>query len=102
MIAAVKILQPPLDKLYDLLTDEQKARLTGLAQYRRQSAARAVAQTCAAVTPTWRSAAIERTIRPSDAQKQDLAALTAAAAGATETLKASCSGEMPLTAPAQL
>ena len=36
MIAAVGIVQPPLDRFYDLLNDEQKARLTALGQDQRR------------------------------------------------------------------
>jgi hypothetical protein len=41
MIAAVAVMQPPLEKFYDLLSDEQKARLTALANDQRESDAAA-------------------------------------------------------------
>ena len=37
MITAVEIMQPPLAKFYDLLSDEQKAGLTALGNDQRQS-----------------------------------------------------------------
>ena len=39
MIAAVQTVQPPLEKFYGLLSDEQKARLTALGNDQRQSKA---------------------------------------------------------------
>ena len=41
MIAAVQTVQPPLEKFYGLLSDEQKARLTALGNDQRQSNAAA-------------------------------------------------------------
>ena len=40
MIAAVQTVQPPLEKFYGLLSDEQKARLTALGGDQRQSTPR--------------------------------------------------------------
>jgi LTXXQ motif family protein len=39
MISAVAIVQPPLEKLYGLLNDEQKARLNALSEDQRKAAA---------------------------------------------------------------
>ena len=41
MIAAVGTVQPALQKFYDLLNDDQKARLNALGQDQRQSKDRA-------------------------------------------------------------
>ena len=56
MIAAVQTVQPPLEKFYGLLSDEQKARLTALGNDQRQSKATddttgSLAQSCGAAHP---------------------------------------------------
>jgi hypothetical protein len=35
MLNAVKVMRPPLEKLYDMLTDEQKARFNAFTQNQR-------------------------------------------------------------------
>ena len=74
MIAAVGMVQPPLDRFYDVLNDEQKARLTALGQEQRdqqgqrdqQAASKTggslAAQSCATAQPAatdWPAAEIE-------------------------------------------
>lgn len=102
MIAAVKILQPPLDKLYGLLSNEQKARLTALGEDYRPSTGGALAQNCDATAFTWPTTEIDKIVHPNDAQQQALVALTQASSQATDMLKASCLSAAPLTAPARL
>jgi hypothetical protein len=102
MIAAVKILQPPLDKLYGLLSDEQKARLTALGEDHRLSTSGTLAQNCDATALTWPSAEIDKMVHPNDAQQQALVALKHATDEAANMLKASCPIAEPLTAPARL
>jgi hypothetical protein len=110
MIAAVGIVQPPLDKFYDLLNDEQKARLNALGQDQRsQQAARktggSLAQSCTAAQPgatDWPAAEIESRLHPTDAQRASLNALQEASAKAAEMLKASCQPDPTLTPPARL
>jgi hypothetical protein len=110
MNAAVATVQPPLDKFYDLLNDEQKARLSALGKDRRQSPAAEniaglLAQNCGAAQPgvtEWPTAEIDRAVRPTEAQRASLAALQNASAKAADMLKAACLTDNPLTPPARL
>jgi hypothetical protein len=93
MIAAVQTVQPPLEKFYGLLSDEQKARLTALGQDQRQAAATAgtLALSCGAAQPAvmqWPTAQIDQTVRPNDAQRASLAVLQNATTKAADLLKA--------------
>jgi len=103
MIAAVATVQPPLQKFYDLLNDDQKTRLNALGQNQRQNQQRAaatkknsggsLAQSCGAeqanIAP-WPSADIEAKLHPTETQRASLAALQDATAKASDTLKAAC------------
>ena len=110
MIAAVQTVQPPLEKFYGLLSDEQKERLTALANDQRQSkttekTAGSLAQSCGAAPPgvmEWPTAEIDRTVRPTEAQRASLVALQNATTQAADLLKASCPTADPLTPPARL
>jgi LTXXQ motif family protein len=110
MIAAVAVMQSPLEKFYDLLSDEQKARLTALANDQRQNKTAAkpagsLAQSCGAAQPgvmEWPTADIDRTVQPTEAQRASLVALEAASTKAADMLKASCPTDNPLTPPARL
>jgi hypothetical protein len=109
MIAAVKTVQPPLEKFYGLLSDEQKAKLNALAA--RQRPARA-AQTASAAQAScdvsqpgltdWPSAMIDQSVKPTDDQRKGLEALQSAAAKASDMLKSSCQTENANTPPARL
>jgi hypothetical protein len=110
MIAAVQTAQPPLEKFYGLLSDEQKARLTALGNDQRQSQTTkknsgSLAQSCSAAPPgvmEWPTAEIDQTVRPTDAQRASLVALQKATNQAADLLKASCLTDDPLTPPARL
>ena len=114
MISAVGIVQPPLQKFYGLLDDDQKARLNALGQDQRQDqrkteAARAgsgsPAESCNATEPgvtAWPAADIDAGVHPTDAQRASLAALQDATAKAADILKASCQTSEPITPPARL
>ena len=114
MIAAVATVQPPLDKFYGLLSDEQKARLTALGNDQRQSKTTgdttgdttgSIAQSCAAAQPgvmEWPTTQIDQTVRPTDAQRASLVALQNATTQAADLLKTSCLSSDPLTPPARL
>lgn len=109
MIAAVKTVQPPLEKFYGLLSDEQKAKFNALAA--RQRPARA-AQTASAAQAScdvsqpgltdWPSAMIDQSVKPTDDQRKGLEALQSAAAKASDMLKSSCQTENANTPPARL
>jgi hypothetical protein len=119
MISAVGILQPPLQKFYDVLNDEQKALLNALIENQRGSSSRdqrgnsnrpriaadPVAQPCGMAPPgltEWPNAEIEQRVHPTDAQRASLAALQDAAAKAADMLKASCQPDSAVTPPARL
>lgn len=110
MIVSVQTVQPPLEKFYGLLNDEQKARLNALGNDQRQSKASddttgSLAQSCSAASPgvmEWPTAQIDQTVRPTDAQRASLVALQNATAQAADLLKTSCLGSDPLTPPARL
>jgi hypothetical protein len=107
MMSAVATVQPPLEKFYGLLNDEQKARFNALAEDQRKSnTARApVAPGCGtAQQPTaleWPASEIEARLHPNDSQRGSLAALQDASTKAAETLKTACQPEQALTPPAR-
>jgi hypothetical protein len=101
--------QPPLVKFYDLLEDEQEARLDALAEDRRKlsatsGAADASAQPCGAAQPAslqWPADEIEAKLRPNDAQRAALKALQDANANAAGILLSDCAPDA-VTLPARL
>jgi len=101
MTAAVATVQPALQKFYDLLNDEQRARLNALAQDQRKGeAARSsnspLAQNCGATQPgvmDWPTAQIEARLHPTEAQRASLTALQDASAKAAEMLKNACQAD---------
>jgi LTXXQ motif family protein len=122
MITAVGIVQPPLQKFYDLLNDEQRARLNALGQEQRQEqnqsqrqdqrSAKAapntngsLAQNCGAAQAgvmDWPTAEIDATLHPTEAQRAALTALQDASTKAADMLKASCQPTAAITPPARL
>jgi hypothetical protein len=106
MAGAVATVQPALEKFYGLLTDEQKERITALGQEQRRGRnAGALDQSCSSAPASvtdWPSADIERTVRPTEAQRASLTALQDAGAKAADMLKTACPAEEPLTPPARL
>ncbi|WP_244567770.1 Spy/CpxP family protein refolding chaperone [Bradyrhizobium erythrophlei] len=110
MISAVGTVQPPLQKFYDLLTDEQKVRLNALGEdQRRAEAAKnkngSLVGNCGAAQPGvtgWPSAEIDAKVHPTEAQRASLAALQDATAKAADMLKASCQTSEAITPPARL
>jgi Spy/CpxP family protein refolding chaperone len=110
MLSSVRTVQPALQKFYDLLTDEQKARLNALAQDQRkgrtaQTANNARLQSCEGAqtgVTDWPMAEIEARVHPTEAQRASLAVLRDASAKAAEMLKASCPVGEAITPPARL
>jgi hypothetical protein len=110
MIAAVEIVQPPLDKFYGLLADEQKAHLSALNEDPRRRANarnrnRLLAQSCEIAQPAalrWPSEELNARLQPTDAQRASLGTLQSASARAADMLRASCQAESALTPPARL
>ena len=109
MIAAVKLVQPPLEKFYGLLTDEQKARFNALAE--RQHSKRA-ARTARVTEPMcgasqsgltdWPGEEIEKSVQPTEEQRKGLETLQNAATSAADMLKEACQPKEALTPPARL
>ena len=107
MSAAVNTVQSPLEKFYGLLDDEQKARLTALGQQtvRRSRRSAPVETNCGDSQPgftAWPTAEIDKTVKPTEAQRDGLATLQNAAAKAGDMLKDSCAPATALTPPARL
>ena len=104
MLAAVRTVRPALDKLYQSLSDEQKARFNALEpeegeQGQRQSQ-RDLAQLCgerAAGIASLPLARIERTVRPDETQRVALRELQDATAQAVDLLHSSCPTYRALT-----
>jgi hypothetical protein len=109
MIAAKSVVQQPLGKFYDLLDDEQEARLNALAEDRRKMSAaneapEAAAQRCGPAQPAalqWPADDIEARLRPNDMQRAALKALQQASATAIGILSA-CPPQDVTTPPARL
>ncbi len=110
MIAAEQALQQPLTKFYDLLDDEQEARLNALAADRRKVAsanddANAPAQTCGTTSQPaamqWPAAEIEAKLRLNDTQRAALRALQDANATAVGILS-TCPPTDTTTPPSRL
>jgi hypothetical protein len=110
MIAAVATVQPPLEKFYGLLNDDQKERLAALGKDQRQNplaekTAASLAQTCgdtqSGVT-AWPIEKIDQMVRPTEAQRASLTTLQNATTKAADMLMASCQPDNALTPPARL
>lgn len=107
MIAAEQALQQPLTKFYDLLDDEQEARLNALAADRRKPASEAAdapAQACGSAQPTalpLPAAEIEARLHLNETQRTALRALQDANATAISMLSA-CAPTDTTTPPARL
>jgi hypothetical protein len=109
MRAAVQIVRPALDKFYNALSDEQKARFNALEPEQAAADAKArkteLSQVCSgAVTKTSSvpSARIEQALRPTAEQRGALENLNAASAKAAEMLASNCPSEETLTPPGRL
>jgi LTXXQ motif family protein len=109
MIAAVATVQPPLDKFYSLLNDEQKARFNALGEGQRtrttaRRSNRPLVESCAAQSAAmeWPTAEIDARLRPTDMQRASLVALQDASAKAADMLKTSCGADDAVTPPARL
>ena len=106
---AVNIVEPPLEKFYGSLSDEQKARFNAISPpegkrgARPQAASAQNPQTqCNANVMNWPTDQIDRIVRPSDVQRTKLDALQAAASRTSDIVAAACPTEVPATPPARL
>jgi hypothetical protein len=110
MFNAANTVLPPLQKFYDLLSEDQKVRLNALAQDQRgRDAARnrnaEPVRSCGTGQPgvtDWPTAEIEARVHPTQAQRASLDALRDASAKAADMLNSSCPATEPITPPARL
>ncbi len=105
LLRAVNIVRPPLERFYDSLSDEQKARFNAIGapqpSQRLRGERRRIGRDEASGQPK-PTAQIERTVRPTPAQREKLDELEAAAANVADTIRASCPSEAPATPPGRL
>lgn len=106
MIKARYLVEPPLGKFYDLLDDDQEARLNAVAADRRKASAAnigidAAAQGCGAALP-WPTDEIAARLHPNATQRAALRALQEASATAAGILAAHCQPLDATTPPARL
>jgi len=104
MEAAVTKIRPSLEKIYELLEDEQKAKLIAFANQRSQSAPKVPAtQSC---TPPealqWPVREIEARLNLNDAQRAELKVLQHMSERANNILNFDCRPDEDLTPPDRL
>ncbi len=114
MIQAALVVQPSLDKFYDLMDDEQEVRLNALAEDRRkmsaangatEAPAQGPVQGCGAAQAAalqWPADKIEARLHPNDTQRAALKGLQDASARAVDILSAGCQPTDTTTPPARL
>ena len=110
MSKAALAVEQPLGKFYDLLDDDQEARLNAIAEDRRKMSAangtrEAPAQGCGAAQPAalqWPADEIEAKLHPNDAQRTALDRLREANARAADILNNACQPTDATTLPIRL
>jgi hypothetical protein len=110
MIQAELAVQESLGKFYDLMDDEQEARLNALAEDRRKmstanGATEAPARGCSAARPAalkWPAEEIAARLHPNDTQRAALKALQDANARAVDILNNACQPQDATTPPIRL
>jgi hypothetical protein len=107
LVQAIAIVQPPLAKFYDSLSDEQKARFNALGapagqNEQGQQAAQTPQSQCGENPIAWPADRIDQAVRPNDEQRAKLDALNAATKEAADAIKAACPSELPATPPDRL
>lgn len=107
LIETVNIVESPLSKFYDALSDEQKARFNDVGVQRGKAPTNAQAPTAAnqaacGEAMAWPTEKIDQLVQPTDVQRPKLEALQAAAAQAADIVKAACPSETPATPPTRL
>jgi hypothetical protein len=114
LVQAVNIVSEPLDKFYDSLSDEQKARFNSIkppadkegapqaATSARDANAADPKGECGESSLAWPTEQIDRVVQPNDAQRAKLNALQTAVADGGDTIRAACPSEPPATPPARL
>ena len=102
MAHGVDIVGPPLDRFYNTLTDEQKARLNAANEQERRD--RGSLANCGAVSNAtrWPGEQIKKAVRPDPGQQAKLDALKSAMDKAADDLRDACPSALPATPPARL
>jgi len=110
-LEAVETVRPALEKFYDSLSDEQKARFNEIGPKKPAASAEASqasvqdAQSCKEQKPGLSNLPIEKiedVVNPTDAQEADLNKLQEATDEAVSILQAACPEDTPLTPPGRL
>ena len=104
---AIGIVQPPLARFYDSLSDEQKARFNAIGSAdgkppQGQGAAQSLQADCTATAAPFPTDRIDRIVEPNAAQRSKLDALAAASSKGADLIKASCPSRLPSTPPDRL
>jgi hypothetical protein len=109
MIKAESAVQQPLGKFYDLLDDEQEARLNATAEDRRKMSAAGApevpASSCGTAQPAalqWPADEIEARLHPNESQRAALKVLQEANARAGDILNNACQPKEATTLPIRL
>jgi hypothetical protein len=109
MMSGVATVQPPLEKFYGLLNDEQKARLNAVAEDQERKSERrrnrSLARPCDVAESSsqrWPTEEIEARLHPTDAQRAKLTALQDASTKSADMLATSCKPEEAVTPTARL
>src|SRR5262249_38736251 len=99
LVQAVNVVSEPLNKFYDSLSDEQKARFNSIKppadtehapSAKPDTTASNPKSDCGAQAMAWPKEQIDRVVQPTDAQRAKLDALQAAVASGADTIKAAC------------
>ena len=106
-LQAVETVQPPLEKFYNSLSDEQKARFNDLGPKvaKTEKSETAEAGSCKQPKAGLSNLPIETidaVVKPTDAQEAGLKALRDATGKAVSILQQACPNETPLTPPGRL
>jgi len=109
-LKSVELVRPPLEKFYNSLSDEQKARFNEIGPSKKLNAeARSAlpdqAKACGEAKPGLTNLPIERiqdALKPNDKQRADLDKLGEATVKAVGILQAACPDATPITPPGRL
>ena len=109
-LKTVDIVRPPLEKFYNSLSDEQKARFNEIGPSRQADAEATGAlpdktKACGEAKPGLTNLPIERiqdALKPNDAQRANLDRLGEATVKAVSILQAACPDEVPITPTGRL
>jgi hypothetical protein len=105
LVQAVNIVQPPLAKFYDALSDEQKARFNEIGAPSGKKPAQVARDPngeCDQNVMTFPTERIGQVLRTDAAQRAKLDALRAANAKAADVIKAACPSTLPVAPPDRL